>query len=131
MQASYISRQTPIFASEVNSFRMELVLEDEVQSLIGVDIAVTVFTGQLSPRLLILSKYQDWVDGKEQNEDAYIARDTKNFTVVMAPEFLKNLPTGILTLSVTYAKDKMRVTNVIVTEKFINDLPECAQAQVM
>lgn len=126
MQESYISHQNPLFASADNAFRFELVLGDEIQAINGLDIAVTVYTSQLSPRLQVVSS--SVTTPNDSNElpsepTAYITRYDDHFIFVMTPEFQQELPTGILTFSIAYSKENFRVTNVIQTEKFINDLP--------
>ncbi len=123
-----MSHQTPLFASETNTFSMELMLGSEVQSLEEVDIVVLVYTSQLSPRLHVASVYADWIAGKTQDEKAYIARTSNSFTLVLTPDFLRQLPTGMLTFSINYTKGRMRVTNVIVAEKFINNVSQCNDA---
>lgn len=130
MKGSYMSPPTPLFASETNMFRMELVLGSTVQSLEEIDIDVVVYTAQMSPRMHVKSIYAEWISGQTQAEEAYISRTSDSFTLVLTPAFLEQLPTGILTFAVTYTKGRMRVTNVMATEKFINNVISPCHASV-
>lgn len=119
MQGRYKSRITPFYASEDLSFNLRLMQNSQVQPLDGVDISVEVFTGQMTPRKSVVSL------GSEESpvvEGAEIVRYEDHFVLSLKPAFLKELSTGVLMFMIRYKVDRSIITNLIRTEKFVNDL---------
>lgn len=122
MHGQYRSRLTPFYASEDISFDLRLMQRSDVQPLSEYDIYVEIFTSQLSPRKTVMSIVSN-PDKQQTVEGADIIRYSDHFVLNLHPEFLKYFPTGVLTLSVRYRSEKFMITNVLKTERFLNDTP--------
>ena len=94
----------------------------EEQDLLKYDIYVEIFTSQLSPRKTVMSVVSN-PDNQNNVDGADIVRYSDNFVLNLHPEFLRHFPTGVLTLSIRYRSEKSMITNVLTTEKFLNDTP--------
>ncbi len=119
MQGRYKSRITPFYASEDLSFNFRLMQGSEVQSLEGVDISIEVFTGQITPRKSVVSLVSE---ESPVVEGAEIARYEDHFVLNLKPSFLKDLSTGVLMFMIRYKVDLSIISNLIRSEKFVNDL---------
>lgn len=122
MNSQYNSKITPLFASEDLAFDLQLMQRGNVQKLSGYDILVEVYTCQLSPRKSVMSIISD-PSLQKDTVGAEVIRYSSHFILRLKPEFLKCLPTGVLTFSIRYRTDKMVITNVITTGRFLNDCP--------
>ena len=122
MHGQYRSRLTPFYASEDISFDLRLMQRSEEQVLSEYDIYVEIFTSQLSPRKTVMSVVSN-PDNQKNVDGADIVRYSDHFVLNLHPEFLRYFPTGVLTLSIRYRSEKAMITNVLTTEKFLNDTP--------
>lgn len=122
MHGQYRSRLTPFYASEDISFDLRLMQRSEEQVLSEYDIYVEIFTSQLSPRKTVMSVVSN-PDNQNNVDGADIVRYSDHFVLNLHPEFLRHFPTGVLTLSIRYRSEKSMITNVLTTEKFLNDTP--------
>lgn len=122
MHGQYRSRLTPFYASEDISFDLRLMQRSEEQVLSEYDIYVEIFTSQLSPRKTVMSVISN-PDNQNNVDGADIVRYSDHFVLNLHPEFLRHFPTGVLTLSIRYRSEKSMITNVLTTEKFLNDTP--------
>lgn len=122
MHGQYRSRLTPFYASEDISFDLRLMQRAEVQKLSEYDIYVEIFTSQLSPRKTVMSVVSN-PDNQKDIEGADIVRYSDHFVLNLHPVFLKVFPTGVLTLAIRYRSENSMITNVLTTERFLNDTP--------
>lgn len=122
MHGQYRSRLTPFYSSEDISFDLRLMQQEKVQDISEIDIQVIVFTSQLSPRKSVYSIVSN-PESQPTVEGANIVRYDDHFILNLRPEFLADFPTGVLTLSIRYKMNLSLITNVITTEKFLNDSP--------
>lgn len=122
MHGQYRSRLTPFYASEDISFDLRLMQRAEVQKLSEYDIYVEIFTSQLSPRKTVMSVVSN-PDNQKDIEGADIVRHSDHFVLNLHPTLLQVLPTGVLTLAIRYRSESSMITNVLTTERFLNDTP--------
>lgn len=122
MHGQYRSRLTPFYASEDISFDLRLMQRAEVQKLSEYDIYVEIFTSQLSPRKTVMSVVSN-PDNQKDIEGADIVRYSDHFVLNLHPTFLQVFPTGVLTLAIRYRSESSMITNVLTTERFLNDTP--------
>jgi len=122
MHGQYRSRLTPFYASEDISFDLRLMQRAEAQKLSEYDIYVEIFTSQLSLRKTVMSVVSN-PDNQKDIEGADIIRYPDHFVLNLHPALLKVFPTGVLTLAIRYRSENSMITNVLTTEKFLNDTP--------
>ena len=122
MHGQYRSRLTPFYASEDIFFDLHLMQRAEAQKLSEYDIYVEIFTSQLSPRKTVMSVVSN-PDNQKDIEGADIVRYSDHFVLNLHPAFLKVFPTGVLTLAIRYRSENSMITNVLTTERFLNDTP--------
>lgn len=122
MHGQYRSRLTPFYASEDISFDLRLMQRAEVQKLSEYDIYVEIFTSQLSPRKTVMSVVSN-PDNQKDIEGADIVRYSDHFVLNLHPTLLQSFPTGVLTLAIRYRSENSMITNVLTTERFLNDTP--------
>lgn len=122
MHGQYRSRLTPFYASEDISFDLRLMQRAEVQKLSEYDIYVEIFTSQLSPRKTVMSVVSN-PDNQKDIEGADIVRYSDHFVLNLRPTLLQVFPTGVLTLVIRYRSENSMITNVLTTERFLNDTP--------
>lgn len=122
MHGQYRSRLTPFYASEDISFDLRLMQRAEVQKLSEYDIYVEIFTSQLSPRKTVMSVVSN-PDNQKDIEGADIVRYSDHFVLNLNPTLLQVFPTGVLTLAIRYRSESSMITNVLTTERFLNDTP--------
>lgn len=122
MHGQYRSRLTPFYASEDISFDLRLMQRAEVQKLSEYDIYVEIFTSQLSPRKTVMSVVSN-PDNQKDIEGADIVRYSDRFVLNLHPTLLQVFPTGVLTLAIRYRSESSMITNVLTTERFLNDTP--------
>lgn len=122
MHGQYRSRLTPFYASEDISFDLRLMQRAEVQKLSEYDIYVEIFTSQLSPRKTVMSVVSN-PDNQKDIEGADIVRYSDHFVLNLHPTLLQAFPTGVLTLAIRYRSENSMITNVLTTERFLNDTP--------
>lgn len=83
------------------------------------EIVVEVFTSSLSPR-----RFAGFPEGAEPTTPGVSLRKYQDlYTLTFSPEFNKSLPTGKFIITLHYHIDGAWITNRLVTEKFVNDLP--------
>lgn len=128
MKNNYSSRFTPFYASEDLKFAFSLMKGAEVQDLSEVDIILEVYTSQLSPRRFAASFYLQ--PDRVTTEGVVIKRAVDGFKVSLRPAFLKTLPSGVLTFVIRYNTFWGKISNKIVTERFVNDMPVVEQFPV-
>lgn len=122
MHGQYRSRLTPFYASEDIFFDLRLMQRAEVQKLSEYDIYVEIFTSQLSPRKTVMSVVSN-PDNQKDIEGADIVRYSDHFVLSLHPTLLQVFPTGVLTLAIRYRSENSMITNVLTTERFLNDTP--------
>lgn len=122
MHGQYRSRLTPFYASEDISFDLRLMQRAEVQKLSEYDIYVEIFTSQLSPRKTVMSVVSN-PDNQKDIEGADIVRYSDHFVLNLHSTLLQVFPTGVLTLAIRYRSESSMITNVLTTERFLNDTP--------
>lgn len=122
MHGQYRSRLTPFYASEDISFDLRLMQRAEVQKLSEYDIYVEIFTSQLSPRKTVMSVVSN-PDNQKDIEGADIVRYSDHFVLNLHPTLLQVFPSGVLTLAIRYRSENSMITNVLITERFLNDTP--------
>lgn len=122
MHGQYRSRLTPFYASEDISFDLRLMQRAEAQKLSEYDIYVEIFTSQLSPRKTVMSVVSN-PDNQKDIEGADIIRYSDHFVLNLHPILLRVFPTGVLTLAIRYRSENSMITNVLTTERFLNDTP--------
>lgn len=122
MHGQYRSRLTPFYASEDISFDLRLMQRAEAQKLSEYDIYVEIFTSQLSSRKTVMSVVSN-PDNQKDIEGADIVRYSDHFVLNLHPTLLQVFPTGVLTLAIRYRSESSMITNVLTTERFLNDTP--------
>lgn len=121
MKGNYTSRFTPFYASEDLKFGFVLKKGPDVQNLSEVDIILEVYTSQLSPRRFAASFYLE--PDRVTTEGVTFYRESDHFEVMLRSSFLKTLPTGVLTFVFRYNTFRGKISNKVVTERFVNDMP--------
>lgn len=101
---------------------MRLMQRAEVQKLSEYDIYVEIFTSQLSPRKTVMSVVSN-PDNQKDIEGADIVRYSDHFVLNLHSTLLQVFPTGVLTLAIRYRSESSMITNVLTTERFLNDTP--------
>lgn len=89
-------------------------------SVAETEIVVEVFTSALSPR-----RFAAFAPNSDQSatKGVSLKRFSDLFVLTFSPEFNQSLPTGVFTITLHYNLNGTWITNRVVTEKFVNDLP--------
>lgn len=120
MNARSVSVPNPIYASQSVAFLMTLMFQSQKVLLQDYDISVEVYTSQMSPRKSVqLSKSE----AEHSDATVLLKRWGDQWGVQFEPDWLKDFPTGVLTLTCRYRSDRNAITNVVKVGKFINDYP--------
>lgn len=74
------------------------------------------------PRKTVMSVVSN-PDNQKDIEGADIVRYSDHFVLNLHPTLLQVFPTGVLTLAIRYRSENSMITNVLTTERFLNDTP--------